>query len=330
MTEFEKVLTKRNPDYGGVGVLFTGLPGCGKTNAMASIALKELELGNVVIWRAKETCQWSVLLNKTDKLVFWLRSGLEYKLIDRNNEEEINLEDLMKVNVWNSTRNLVNGLNRKKINIIQTIPVNPEWAAQHGKFISQWVKILQALCNRYYSTPITLLFDEFEDLAPEGKYYGKAFMVSEMLKELRKNQINYFGATHRTTEIFWKIINKIPWHIYMHGAIPHKGSKVFPSATNRLRPGQAWLEGQNYEKVNFKFIGKEKNYRAIIKLSKKERQKLKELEKRTEIKRNFELYQVIYKDVRENNLTQKEAAKKYKLSQPRIAQILKEVEKNLY
>lgn len=329
MKEFERLFTKRDKDYGGVGVLLTGLPGCGKTNALASIALGELKRGNVVVWRAKDTCQWTTLLNKTDKLTFWLKNSLEYKLIDRNKGKEIYLEDVIKVNHWSTPKNLVERLNKNRINIIQTIPVNVDWQAQHGKFISEWVSILKYLSNRYYATPISILFDEIEDLAPEGKFYGKSSTVSEMTKELRKNNVNYFGATHRTTEIFWKLLNKIPWHIYMMGAIPKRKSKVFPSVTNKLKQGEAILEGQRFERMNFDFVGKEKNYRAIIKLSKKEREKLKEQEKVVKFKRNYELYFSIYKDIKEHNLTQVEAAKKYRLTQPRIAQIIKEIEKSL-
>lgn len=328
MKEYEKLFTKRDPDYGGVGCLITGWPGCGKTNALGLIAFNEFKAGNIVLWRAKSTCQWTVLLNKTDNLVFWLKEGLEYKLIDRNKAQEIDINDVVKVNTWKSPKQLVERLNKNKINIVQTIPVNPDWSAQHGKFISEWINIMKYLCERYYSTPVSLIFDEFEDLAPEGKFFGKASMVSEMTKELRKNNVNYFGATHRTTEIFWKILNKIPWNIYMSGAIPFKKSKVLRSATNKLKQGQAIIEGQRFEWMNFKFIGKERNYRAIIKLSEKELDKLKEEDKKIEMKKNYEVYLMIYKDVKENNLSQVEAAKKYKLTHQRISQIIKDVEKN--
>ena len=329
MKEIEKVFENRDKNYGGVGVLITGLPGCGKTNAHARIALKELKMGNIVVWRAKDTCQWTILLNKTDKLVFWLKEGLEYKLIDRNKGKEINLEDIMKVNRWSQARTLVKNLNRKKINIIQATPVNPDWAAQHGKFINEWIRIMREMCKRYYATTISMLFGEFEDLAPEGKFFRKASMVSDTTKELRKNDVNYFLDTHRTTEIFWKVLNKIPWHIYMTGATPIKKSKVYPETTQKLRAGQAIIEGQRFERMNFKFVGLERNYRAIIKLSSKMVHKLKEQERKADIKKNFELYNLIYKDMKENNMSQVEAGKKYNLTHQRISQIINEVEKTL-
>lgn len=326
-TEQDKVLDDRDPDYGGVGCLISGSPGCGKTTVMAAIALKELKRGNIVVWRAKDTCQWSILLNKTDRMVFWLRKGLDFRMMDRENERNVRIDSMLPVRVWNTPKQLVNSLDRSRINIIQNMPVNPAWAAQHIKFITEWTKILQEMCIRPYAQAITLLFDEVEDLAPEGKFYGKTSMVSDMIKELRKNNVNFFMATQRIHEIYWKMLNKIPWNMYMYGATPLKKSPVMASAIRKLKPGQAYLDGQRFERIAFPMVGREKNYRAVITMTKEERAELKRMEEVTNIRKNKEWYHALYDDVRKNHMTQNEAARKYSMTQQRVSQIIKEIEK---
>lgn len=261
MNNKEIVIDKGYEDYGGVSSLITGTPGCGKTNTICKMCIMDLGK-NIVVWRAKNTCQWAIFMNNDCKLVFWLHKDVEYKLIDRDKKKTVKFEDFGEVRYWNNPEDLVSNLLKGKINIVY-VKNNVMAEREQMRFIDDWNRIFLAMLSRIYIYPISLHFDEMEDLAPESKpgFYTRVTEVANNIKEFRKNFIHFNGAVHKETEIFWIVRNKIPWMIKMKGSKKNKNSKLYRGALQKLQPGEAYIEDDNrFDWITFSFLGKPRNF----------------------------------------------------------------------
>lgn len=271
--EVNNIVLNRNKNYGGVSVLMTGGTGCGKTNALARTAvITKRRYKDVIIWRGKDTCQWSLFLYTPEKLILWLNENIDYKLFDRNQEKEVDVEKYFyKIKRWKTEKELVRNLSKNYINVIQTIPASPTNITQQLMFSRSWLRIMEELKNRMYKNWITFCFDEFEDMVPQNRsgMYEISIGTAQLQKEMRKNDINSYYTVHQITEIDWRVRNKVPWLVYLKGAKPLKSSKVYEATVRKLDPGDAVVEGTNFERFRYEFVGKDRNLRAIIKVNKK-------------------------------------------------------------
>jgi hypothetical protein len=261
MREHERLFSKRNPKHGGVSALLTGEPGCGKSNALALIASKETDKKIYLIWRMKNTCQWSIITHTKCKLLFHLKAGLEYKLFNKQTDNYSKFGAYGRVKKWTSPEELILNLELGCVNVVQTLPHSAKSNAQQRAFVRDWIEIFDALVWRKSMVPVTLIFDEVEDLCPFGKtgFFHTNTQVTDILKEMRKTHINFFAATHRATEIHWTFLNKIQWMIYMKGAKPRQGSSIYAKRPAKLPLGHAIIEGSFYEDFKFSFVGEEKH-----------------------------------------------------------------------
>lgn len=255
---------------GGVDVLLIGKPGCGKTTALVQIAIiNKRKNGEVIVWRASKDCQWTFFLNVRNppKLILWLKEGLKFSMIDRNKEKQTDPKKYFhKIRYYKTAKELVKNLSKVNINIIQTTPFSATNTKQHIMFCREWLNILESLNERYWKAPISLYFDEIEDLVPEAK--GKEFWdvelsLSSMVRSMRKNDISSYFAGHSREEIHWRILKKIRWNIYMRGSKQPKYSRLKINL-NKLKIGEAWVEGDQIEKFSFKSLGKEHKLRSLI------------------------------------------------------------------
>jgi len=261
MNNVEIVIDKKNTDYGGVVSLITGSPGFGKTNTMCNMAERDLEK-SIVLWRGKNTCQWTIFLNNGNGIVFWLHKDVDYILIDRDTGQRTDFRSYGEVRYWDSPDNLIRDLEKRKINVVYAKHgVMKE--REHLNFIDDWNSIFVAMLEREYIYPISVHFDEVEDLAPESKsgFYMKVMEFANNLKEFRKNWIHFNGAAHKETEIFWVVRNKIPWTIKMKGSKPNKHSRLYKRTLQKLQTGEAYIEDDGrFDYVEFCFIGKPRNF----------------------------------------------------------------------
>lgn len=268
--QLNEVLFNRLTDVvGGTDVLMAGKPGSGKTTGLAQFARLNKKINNdVIIWRGSLDCQWSLLLNAKppEKLILWLKEGLPFTLIDRNNERKTPLSRYFhEIKTFDEARDLVANLDRKYINVVQTTPFSPVDPKQHIQFCREWMEIFNELNKRVWKNPVSVYFDELEDLVPEAK--GKAFWdielsLSSIIRSLRKNYVSSFFACHSIEEVHWRIRKKIRWKIYMRGAKPESGSRLIINV-NKLPVGRAWIEGDQIEKFDFQPLGRELMLRAI-------------------------------------------------------------------
>jgi hypothetical protein len=269
MDNIDIVVDKKNKDFGGVSSLTIGTPGCGKTNTLCKMCIIDLDK-SIVVWRAKNTCQWAIFLNTKCNIVFWLHKDVKYKLIDRDKEREVKFKDFGEVRYWDDPEYLVENLAHGKINVIY-VKHNVTVESEQRKFIDEWNSIFSAMLLRNYIYPISIHFDEMEDLAPESKpgFYTRVTEVANNIKEFRKNWIHFNGATHKDTEIFWVVRNKIPWKIKMKGSKKDKNSKLYRGTLSKLNPGEAYIEDDHrFDFIKFSFLGKPRNFILKTKLKK--------------------------------------------------------------
>ena len=256
---------------GGVDILCVGNPGSGKTNAIIQISRSNKKrFGDVIIWRSSAQCQWSYFLNyPAEKPIMWLKHGLDYQLFDRKHEKFIKIEDYCELKRWKTPKELIRKIAKDRINIIETTPhsaINPR---QKLQFCHEWAEIFEELNMRKWNNPVTIAFDELEDLVPEGlgkDFWNIELALASFIRAFRKNGISFVASIHSLEEISWRVNKKIRWIVYMSGATLKKSSmiKKYRVNTASMKPGNAYIEGSGgyFENFNFKFKAKEHKFRA--------------------------------------------------------------------
>lgn len=266
----KELLQARNDhNKGGVESILVGKPGCGKTTALSQIAIaNKAKYGDIILFRSNEDCQWSYLMNADEKMHLLLKKGWKMQLFDRKSGKDVDPETIFeKIKYWTTPVSLVEQkLSHSRMNIVQTTPYNPVDADIQYQFCLDWLNIFMALNRRRNNKAITVLFDEFEDLVPEGaekQFFKIERSISGIIRKNRKNDISSFVACHALADVHWRIRDKIRWNLYMKGAKQHKDSKIKKNLAD-LDVGTAMLEGDKFERFTFNSLGDELKLRAHI------------------------------------------------------------------
>lgn len=268
----ELLLQRSRRNVGGVECLIVGKPGCGKTTALSQIALlNQSKYGDVVLFRGSEDCQWSYLVNANKDLDLILKEGWEMTLYNRKTGKVVDPETIFrKVKIYKTGRILVESkLSHKNFNVIQTTPYTPIDPKQHLQFCLDWLEIFLALNQRRWDIPVSVCFDEFEDLVPEGvgkHLYDIELSLSGLFRKNRKNDISTFLACHALEDVHWRVKKKIRWMMYMRGAKQSKDSAIRKNLAD-LPVGIAMLEGDKFERFEFEPLGNELKLRATFRKS---------------------------------------------------------------
>ncbi len=269
----ELLLEREHRTIGGVECLIVGKPGCGKTTTISQILLMNQRAYNdVIIFRGSEDCQWLYLANAGKKLDLHIKEGWEIHLYDRRTGKSLEADDLFrKIKTFRTGKILVESkLSHKYMNIVQTTPYTPIDPKQHLQFCLDWLEIMLALNQRKWNLPVSIGFDEFEDLVPEGvgrHLYDIELSLSGLYRKNRKNDISSFLACHALEDVHWRVKKKIRWKMYMRGAKQAKDSKIKKNLAD-LPVGTAILEGDKFERFDFRPLGGEKKIRATFTQSK--------------------------------------------------------------
>ena len=271
----QHITENRGKDYaGGTDCVIIGLPGCGKTSALAQLALLNWKKHkDIVIWRNSSDCQFSFFRNFPEHvpLRLWLRNEVSMNIIDRKKGTSPMLMDVFDdVKGWHNVHELVRKIDNNYINIVQTSPYSATDSNKHLLFAHDWIKIIEELNVRMNPNNVSIYFDEIEDMVPDGAagrgFYDVEMSMSSMIRKNRKNDISLYMAAHYFMDIHWRIAKKIRYRIYMKGASIPKGSKVI-SAT-RLSPGAAFIEGGGlYQPFSFEYLGEEHKLRATLEVT---------------------------------------------------------------
>lgn len=265
----ELLQERENLNKGGVECIVVGKPGCGKTTALSQIAIwNQDKYNDVILFRSSEDCQWSYLMNAGKSMDLHIRKGWIMKLFDRNTGKDVDPETIFdKIKYWSSPVSLVEQkISYSRINIVQTTPYDPVNAEIQYKFCLDWLEIFKALNRRRWNKSVSVIFDEFEDLVPEGaekQFFKIERSISGIIRKNRKNDISSFVACHALGDVHWRIRDKIRWNLYMRGAKQSKDSKIKKNLAD-LPIGTAMLEGDKFERFEFKSLDDELKLRAHI------------------------------------------------------------------
>jgi len=256
-------------NVGGVDCIIVGKPGCGKTTAMVQIAINnQKKFKDVVLVRGSDDCQWSYFLNADIPMDLIVKRGVEIDLFNRRTGKRLDPDNIFhKVKEYVSAKNLVESrLSQTRMNVIQTTPYTSTNPNQHLQFCVDWLQIYEALNQRKWNHPVTVCFDEFEDLVAEGvgkKLYDIELSLSGIFRKNRKNGISSFIACHSLADVHWRIKKKMRWKMYMRGAKQSKDSMIKKTLSD-LPVGTCYLEGDKFERFEFKPMGNEFKIRAAI------------------------------------------------------------------
>lgn len=264
-------LSVRDYETGALSILILAPKGAGKSTLLATLALRNLELGDLVIWRGRGRDFWprmmritpiKVFVHENDELKVWrIKPGT-------TEAEDITGEiDFIK---YSSIQDLYPKLVDCAINVIyeptyhqpseelkNLIEKEVEWL--EGRF--WWFDFFIQLAKRRDGRFASIFIDEIDDIMPGGAsgILWKALEgIQHSLAEFREKLVYLFGTTHDTGHVDPRLLKKFDGFFYLRGArAPEKQTMMrHKNAPARLDLGQAIIEirGRGYGIIEFEKI----------------------------------------------------------------------------
>jgi hypothetical protein len=238
---------------GGHNAMVMGFPGQAKTSILqylSTLAVQGRDVyGNrrekqAALWRARRHDKYLEFFGLgIGKLM--LPEGSAYtlqKIYPDNRVEEITVDDLEDAGLdyafYSSPRDIVSKLEVGKILCI----LFPGTSLEETRF---YADLFEALVNRRSQEWVHLAIDEAGDiLAPyntDSYKVQKQFIDS--VADFRKTLINSIFSCHSYTDLDYRILPKLPYHIYKRGAkkMPADTKKLKQETINNTEIGEAWV-----------------------------------------------------------------------------------------
>lgn len=229
----------QNDDIGAIFLEATGIPGVGKTAVI--LAFCEDTLNNhpnqKCFWRNPynapfqfiklEPKQWEILVEKNPGY----KHGITF-----HNRDDKNAEIYIRHKIFDGFEDLYEKATPGKCTAVFFYDQ------------TKWVSFLKYLNGVGEWTHVFL--DEYGELFPFGSS-GQLFKIiqeaSDVLKEVRKCRTNVYATTQVTSDVDYRVRNKLMVLAYMYGAKPMSRSKVSQRAIDNLdrdiiRGNEGWLE----------------------------------------------------------------------------------------
>lgn len=225
--EAERILKRiihHDSDNGGVYVEVTGAQGAGKTGAMLGF------MEQIMTFYKKEKIFWSSSYkaplqflklgeDKFDKIVFLVKkdSGVVFrnrktgKLIPLDVKEFTDFDDLYRKAEYQKCNAVFFGNRFEWMDFIEYLRSVFEWSH--------------------------VFIDEFGEVAPSdqsGEMWSKIKQFSEVVKEVRKCDVNLFTNSQSATDVDYRIRKKIMIKIFLPGASADNKSRIRQSAIDNL------------------------------------------------------------------------------------------------
>ena len=249
---------------GGHNAILMGAPGQGKTSILQYLSTLAVQGRDVYgnrrepqagIWRARRHDKYlEFFALGIGKLM--LPSGSSYtlqKIYAGNRIEEISVDDLedagLEYAFYGSPQDVVDSLEVGKILCI----LFPGTSIEETKF---YAELFQALVNRKSQEWVHMAIDEAGDiLAP---YNTDSYRIQKLfidsVADFRKTGINSEFSCHSYTDLDYRILPKLPYHIYKRGAkrMPAETKKLKQETINRTEINEAWFTtGPFFDKLIF-------------------------------------------------------------------------------
>lgn len=225
----------QNEDIGAIFLEATGIPGVGKTAVILAF-LEDTLLNHPdqkCFWRNPynapfqftklKKAQWEIMVEKD--------SGITFHDRDLRNKEIF-----LPIDTFDDFDDLYEKATPGKCNVI------------FFKDQTKWVDFLQYLNSVGEWKHVFL--DEYGELFPanpSGPLWKIMQKASDVLKEVRKCRTNVYATTQVTSDVDFRIRNKLMVLVYMFGAKPMARSKVNQHAIDALdrdikKGNEGWLE----------------------------------------------------------------------------------------
>jgi hypothetical protein len=248
----------------GHNAIMMGSPGEGKTSLLEYLTVLAARGKDVYgDTREKQACIWRA--RRHDRYLEFFGLNLGKLLLPRNSaysllkvyndntREEISVEELEGANIeygfYTFASDIIDQLEVGKILCI----LFPGDSLEETKFYSE---LFQALVNRKTDEWVHISVDEAGDiLAP---YNSDSYKIQkrfiDSVADFRKTNINSEMACHSYTDLDYRIVPKMKYHIYKRGAkkMPGETNKVKQETINNTEKGQAWfINGPFFDKLEF-------------------------------------------------------------------------------
>jgi len=276
--ELAKMLITQNPHYGGREVIITGTKGSGKTTLMLRLA-EELMGKEHVIWRGRTIDQYNRLPNWRERIKIFVHKDMDVKfrkmVIGKKDPEQLRLKDL--IVKYSKPIDIIEQLEIDKLNIIyepKFFQVSEEFADHvlektgieiHDMINSEmkaayfWFEFDWALLQEKGGIWVAEFKDEAHQIYPQnapGLHYWLNQYSMYAMDDFRKQLVSHFMSTHMITHIDSDIRAKMPFRIYLRGAVVEKRQSAMrlKNITMDLDMGVAKIEqiGNGYGEFRFK------------------------------------------------------------------------------
>lgn len=250
-------LLRREYDHGGVSAIITGETGSGKTTFMLSHIIYYILYQHpkrysreYLFWRGQSSCQWAYI--PFEKIKLLLDPMYEYKLVNRETGEELDLDSLgLKYEYCEDLEDFYRYAETHMLNIFYM---------ELGRFID----FLHFLNNRHDINWISIFYDELQDLAEPnapGELWLRNKKLADQLANTRKNYINFYATTHSLSSVDYRVVRKIKYRVYLKNAkIPRDSiirNKLLTRNPKYCSIGKAIIEGSEFRMVEFKPLQKQ-------------------------------------------------------------------------
>jgi len=222
--EIMKRIVHHDQDTGGVYVEVTGAQGSGKTSVMLGFLEQILKFypNEKIFWSSsyKSPLQFLKLGEENyDKIKFLVKEGSGVYFVNRKTGKKIDL------NVTYFTD-------------FDDLYEKSEYQYCNAVFFGdrmEWMNFIEFLRSKYDWTHVFI--DEFGEVAPSdqsGKLWSRIKQFSEVVKEVRKCDVNLFTNSQSVTDVDYRVRKKIMVKIFLPGAHSDRKARVSQKAIDNL------------------------------------------------------------------------------------------------
>ena len=273
-------ILSRDYDRGSLSLLILAPKGQGKSTLLATIALKSLELGDIVVWRGRERDFWPRLPRELVKVFVHENDELKLLKLSYNSAHARDITNEVEVVKFNSIEDLYSKLEQGRINVVyepsyhqpseklkEMTGIKAEWV--EGRL--WWFDFFVFLSKRVDARFMTVCIDEIDDLFPSGSsglLWRALESIQHSLSEFREKLVWLFGTTHDPGHVDPRVLKKFDGFLYLRGAIAPKISTMRDkNAPAKLDLGQGIIEirGRGYGGFQFNPLPRDGHLYAIEK-----------------------------------------------------------------
>lgn len=222
--EIMKRIVHHDQDTGGVYVEVTGAQGSGKTSVMLGFLEQILKFypKEKIFWSSsyKSPLQFLKLGEENyDKIKFLVKEGSGVYFVNRKTGKKLDLN----VTYFTDFDDLYEKSEYQHCN-----------AVFFGDRM-EWMNFIEFLRSKYDWTHVFI--DEFGEVAPSdqsGKFWSRIKQFSEVVKEVRKCDVNLFTNSQSVTDVDYRVRKKIMVKIFLPGAHADRKARVSQKAIDNL------------------------------------------------------------------------------------------------